>query len=369
MKVAVAGAGIFGSMVAIHLAERGWPVCLIDRQAQVMSGASRTANRLHLGFHYPRDAETARQCIAGFEGFRSAFADAVLPGHGNAYFIAREGSLTSPEQFLSFCDGLGLAYREIDPGAMRPRVENVELGISTDELMFDPEILQRLVAERLARSGVEVRLGAEVRGVARRDDGRFGLSFADGDHTFDGLVNCTYGNLNRLRAGLGLAIETRQYEYTAAPVIELADDSAASITIMDGPFFGLLPLNRTGQILLFHVEHSVIARRDRGLIDPCWLDPPTAPFATVDRAAWLSTLIEAASVYVPDLRRARVIGVREGPRMVLANAEDSDARPSIVSMPIAGYVEVFSGKVVHAMWAHAEVARLLEAGVVSPGAS
>jgi hypothetical protein len=42
---------------------------------------------------------------AGFNSFREAFAAAVLPGVFNAYFIAREDSLTSPSNFLEFVGG------------------------------------------------------------------------------------------------------------------------------------------------------------------------------------------------------------------------------------------------------------------------
>lgn len=77
-------------------------------------------------------------------------------------------------------------------------------------------------------------------------------------------------------------------------------------------------------------------------------------------------MIAASSDYVPALRDARVTGVREGMHMVLADVEDTDARPSVVNLVSPGYVEVFAGKVVHAMWAGPEVGRLLDGG--SPSA-
>ena len=88
-----------------------------------------------------------------------------------------------------------------------------------------------------------------------------------------------------------------------------------------------------------------------------------------DKTAWLETVMAAASGYVPALRDVRVTGVREGVRMVLADVEDTDARPSMVNLVGPGYVEVFSGKIVHAMWAGAEVERLLDGGHPSAPAS
>ena len=82
---------------------------LFERLPVLMQGTTSLANRLHCGFHYPRHEETARQCMRGFNSFREAFGAAILPGVFNAYFIARENSLTSPSDFLEFCGRMKLA--------------------------------------------------------------------------------------------------------------------------------------------------------------------------------------------------------------------------------------------------------------------
>ena len=157
MHIAVIGGGAFGAMTAIKLAECGQTVTLFERLPSLMQGATFNANRLHLGFHYPRDEETALQCMRGFEIFKREFSPAILPEVTNAYFIASEGSLTSPRSFLAFCRRLGLRHQEIEPDAMHPRVSNVDLGLMTDEVMFDGATLCRLMNERLAGSATHVR--------------------------------------------------------------------------------------------------------------------------------------------------------------------------------------------------------------------
>ncbi len=63
MRIAVIGGGVFGTMIAIRLAELGPSVSLLERLPALMQGTSSLANRLHFGFHYPRDEETARQTV------------------------------------------------------------------------------------------------------------------------------------------------------------------------------------------------------------------------------------------------------------------------------------------------------------------
>src|SRR5436189_923426 len=116
-------------MIGISLAAMGQAVTVFERLPDLLQGTTGQANRLPLGFHYPRDAETAWQCLRGADDFRRDFADAIVGGVRNAYFIAREGSLTSPADFLAHADRLGLRYRIVDPDDFAPTVKNASLGV------------------------------------------------------------------------------------------------------------------------------------------------------------------------------------------------------------------------------------------------
>ena len=54
--VAVIGCGIFGAEIAIRAKSLGLSVSVYEANNDILSGASaNNQNRLHLGFHYPRD--------------------------------------------------------------------------------------------------------------------------------------------------------------------------------------------------------------------------------------------------------------------------------------------------------------------------
>lgn len=356
MHIAIIGGGAFGAMTAIKLAGSGQTVTLFERLPALMQGATFNANRLHLGFHYPRDEETALQCMRGFDIFRRGFAPAILPKVTNAYFIASEDSLTSPSSFLAFCRRLGLRHQEIEPDAMHPRVGNVGLGVMTDEVMFDGASLRRLMNERLGRLGIEARVGSEVVGL-RRNSHSFEVLTQDGDRSsFDAVVNCCYADINRLTAQLDHPIQARQYEYAAVPIIELDWPKLTSITILDGPFMSLLPFGREGRYLLYHVRHSVIAEDNSFFLNSAWLDPDDSPFASVNKQKWFERLLEECCNFIPALRDCRLKGFVQGPRMVLAHQESTDARRSIVTSHEPRYVSVFAGKIDHCTWVAEEVA-------------
>ena len=345
MKIAVIGGGVFGAMTAARVAEFGETVSLFERLPALMQGTTSIANRLHKGFHYPRDEETARQCKRGFEGFREAFADAILPGVSNTYFIASEGSLTSSGDFLDFCRRMNLRYQEIDIERFQPAVKNVALGIVTDEVMYDPATLHRLLTERLRRLGVLERSGTEVVDI-RRCNHAFEVFTRSGESAcFDAVVNCCYADANRLTARLGHHVEHTQYEYVVVPIVELNLPQLVSISILDGPFMCLLPFGGASQYLLYHVDHGVIAQDKAPLLDHRWLDPETSPFASVNKQQWFEAQLAKCCEFIPDLRKSRLTGFMQRPRMVLAESEDTDARRSVVTQHEQGYISVFSGKV------------------------
>ena len=54
MKIAIIGAGFFGSTIALKLSEQH-TVHLYEKENNILNGASKVNQfRFHMGFHYPR---------------------------------------------------------------------------------------------------------------------------------------------------------------------------------------------------------------------------------------------------------------------------------------------------------------------------
>lgn len=358
-SIAVIGCGIFGAMTALRLSEKGATTAVFEKQNAPLRGASfNNQNRLHLGFHYPRDDETARQCIRGFQRFRDEFPDCVLDGFTNAYFIATEGSFVTPEQYLAFCQRMGLSHETVDLANFSPPVNQVAVGVTCNEVVYDCEILRRLVLDRLSCASIRPNFGQAVTRISR-DGARFLLEAEGRMHgPFDAVVNCTYADVNRLTEQLGHVTPKRQFEYTMVPILEW-DRPPVGITVMDGPFMTVLPFGRTGKFLLYHVAHTVVERFIGDQMPETWFDPATAPSSRVDPQTLFERMRETCSAFVPDLARARLAGFLQGPRVVLANRDSTDARPSIIQRHEDRYISVFTGKIDHCMWVADDVANIL----------
>jgi len=341
---------LFGLMSAVRLAEAGFSVHLFERHADLMKGASAWSNRLHMGYHYPRDDHTIRQCLRGYSRFKKEFEPAILKNVRNAYFISEQQSLTTPEDFVAVCRRNGLRYQIIDRNGYEPEVRNVSLGILTNEEIYSPDILRILLAERLRSAGAEISLGVAITEINRIAHRGFLLRTGASDNfTFDKVVNCTYANMNELGAPLGHPIRSPQYEYVMGAIIELDWHEPRSITILDGPFFSLLPLGAHRRYLLIHVTQSVIFNDVGTFVPTGWFQRRKPTWTQPEINKWFAELVESCSNFLPALLQARLIDVFQQPRMVLANKETTDERPSIVK-EWDGYISVFSGKGDHSLW-------------------
>lgn len=350
INVAIIGCGMFGAEIALKAKSYGLSVEVYEAKNDILSGASKNnQNRLHLGFHYPRDIETGKQSIRGFEAFKQKYAGCIQDGFLNAYFIANKGSLTSASDFLAFCELLGASYQIISPGDFPVEVRGADTGILCEEVVYDCAILRDLVWQHLRREHINVVLGERVVKIAKTGE-HYQLEFQNQAPVLaDVVVNASYGDINRLTEQLGHAVTERLFEYTAVPIIKL-DMPKVGITIMDGPFMTVLPHGKSENFLLYNVEHTLVAKDISSQMDPAWLMPESAPFASVDKVRYFEKMIALCKEYVPALERATVAGFLDGPRMVLARKEDTDARPSVVTGYDDSYFTVFAGKIDHCMW-------------------
>jgi glycine/D-amino acid oxidase-like deaminating enzyme len=359
-NVAVIGCGIFGAEIAIKASACGLTVKVLEARSDILSAASmNNQNRLHLGFHYPRDLETWRQSIRGFDAFRKYYAECIQSNFMNAYFIARSGTLTTPSLYLQFCKELGVPFQKIDVKNFPVAIRGADTGILCDEVVYDCAMLRELVRQKLRQQNVDVSLGERVTKLSKQGS-RYRLETQSNSTIFaDVVINASYADINRLTEGLGHVVDDNLYEYTAVPIIKM-NMPRVGVTIMDGPFMTVLPHGKSDNFLLYNVAQSVIASSVARLMDSRWLSPETAPFSGMDKGAFFRKMVRTCSEYMPSLGNAELVGFLEGPRMVLARKDASDARPSIVTNYDDSYFSVFAGKIDHSIWVADDLIGLLK---------
>jgi hypothetical protein len=257
----VIGGGIFGSYAALTLAKRGYSVCLVEQDSELLSRASLINQaRLHTGLHYPRSLNTAQESLSYYGKFRHRFPSAVRD-FDQIYAISRYSSKTSGEEFLEFISRLKMQVREI-PQTTFFHESTVSHAFHVEEPTFDTKELCKIFKLEIAASlNITVRLNSRVIG------GSIGNSVStthlDNGHVIsaEGIVVSAYAGINGIREMLGLEKLALSYEITD---IHLGSVSFPfrniGFTVMDGPFWSMMPFGNTNLSSLTSVGLTPLER-------------------------------------------------------------------------------------------------------------
>src|SRR4051794_17178888 len=122
--------------------------------------------RVHNGYHYPRSVLTALRSRVNYPRFVAEFRPAVDESFEKIYAVGRRFSKVTADQFYQSMKRIGADIRPAPKrlaGLFDPAyVEGVFL---TQECAFNATILKEIMAERVRRAGVEVRLNTSVNSV------------------------------------------------------------------------------------------------------------------------------------------------------------------------------------------------------------
>lgn len=326
---------------AVKLARAGFNVDLFEKEKDVLMAASGINQfRLHRGYHYPRSAETMRDCLRAEASFVKEYAQAVVAGDHHHYCIAKEGSLIHHDDFVKVCSSFNLGLVEARPAL----VNHDKIGISVrgEESRIDPDKLRQLCWQKLKSSGVNVKLKKAVTAAQLKK--------------YDFRIVATYARLNDF-----LPVSKQkdyQFELCEKPVVKLPREfNKQCLVVMDGPFMCVDPLGRTDKFILGNVVHAIhhtnIGKKpeipkkfspllNRGIIR----NPPVTNF---------KKFLESGSEFIPALAKAKHVGSMFTFRTVLPYKEKTDERPTVVTKIDPKTVTIFSGKIGNCVEAAEEV--------------
>jgi hypothetical protein len=328
MKIAIAGAGIYGATVAIRLAQHGHRVHLFDPLGIMRAASAINQYRVHAGYHYPRSAETIHEILAARSEFIETFSAAIVRNSRHYYAIPKLGSRTAPAAYEKLMSEHGLPLRICRPDWLDYGFIDVCYEVS--EQIYDPEILREVVTERIGSSGVRFEPGAF--GVEMRKD-------------YDAVVWATYG----MAHSRGL-FPWAKYQVAEKMLIELpAELKGVALVVVDGPFTGFDPYG-SSELSLFgsakHTNHWSTANPDEPVPERYGARLNGRTFERVSFTRF-EAMRSDACLAVPAAARAVYLGSRFVMRVVEDHSEDKRVLYVIDGEP--GEIHIFSGKVVSAV--------------------
>lgn len=282
----IIGAGLYGLYAAWVSAGKGQRVLVLEYDPAPFTRATYVNQaRVHMGYHYPRSLTTAVKSADYFNRFATDFSFCIHQEFEQIYAISSQFSWTSGSQFVEFCHASDIPCEEV-PVSRYFKKGMCEGAYLTREYTYDAKMLGQYFMEQLASDPhVDFIFGARIArieaiGRADKADSQLGgnqgkqrkkqweIGLEDGQTVTGGfLCNATYASANQVlskvfQSGGGeektTAAKTKAFpiKYELCEII-LCRPSAPfqkiGITVMDGPFFSIMPFGKTG----FHSLTSV----------------------------------------------------------------------------------------------------------------
>jgi glycine/D-amino acid oxidase-like deaminating enzyme len=337
----VVGGGFYGCCLALFLRGIADNVVLVEAEKDLLTRASYVNQaRIHTGFHYPRSFVTARRSLALYQRFMAEFADAVVDDFTMLYAIARSGSKVTPQRFVKMFEGMGAPIAPAsaaERALFEPRL--IADVLRCREYAFDASRLRLLLRQRLERAGVRLLNGTRVETIRpARPPAPITVTFADRPPLAAPMVfDATYGQFALQQGGNYQAIPLKYELAEIALVTPPPELAGLGVTVMDGPFFSIMPFPARGCYSLTHVRYTP---------HRAWTsrEVPALPAVPVT-SAWMHMQRDAMR-YLPALSLLQWHESLYEVKTVLLRNESDDGRPILLHRNTVhpNYMTVLGGK-------------------------
>lgn len=348
----IIGGGFYGAAIAIYLAkQRGLKrILLIERESALLTRASyNNQARVHNGYHYPRSYTTAYRSRVNLPKFVRDWPDAVKQDFTKLYAIARRNSKVTARQFERFCLEIGARIQPAESklqALFEPRL--IEAAFLVEEYAFDATKLASWAAKELEACGVQIRLKTRVTAISNGPHGGLQVTATpdrsdEDQYTSRYVFNCTYSGLNQFKGDYPGTQTKLKQEITEMALMHAPPVLAGlGITVMDGPFFSMMPFPARGLHTLSHVRYTPhLHWNDAQGIDPY------QKLSDYDQATRVDRMMRDVGRYLPSILNAKYIESLFEVKTILVKNEGDDGRPILFEkhLELLGCYSVLGGKI------------------------
>lgn len=352
------GAGIYGLYAAMRCAEAGQRILVLERDEEAVSRATYVNQaRVHMGYHYPRSKMTALKSAHYFERFCKDFAFCIKDDFDQIYATSSVLSWTNAAAFQKFCDDSKIPCKRIDEKSY------FESGLCdgaflTKEYTYDAMILKKYFLETLSKyDNVNIKYNQNITGVTKFDD-LWQVTSSGSIYLTGYILNATYAGINEIQKMMGFEPFNIKYELCEIILCKVNENlKNVGLTVMDGPFFSIMPFGKTGYHSLTSVTFTPhitsydvtptfeCQKYSKGLCSPEHLHNcnicPAKPIS-----AW-PYMMQLAKKYLNKDLEFEYVKSLYSMKPILKVAEIDDSRPTMVKVEIKKptFVSVFSGKI------------------------
>lgn len=243
----IIGAGLYGLYSAKKCGETGQRILVLERDPYAFMRATYINQaRVHMGYHYPRSYSTAIKSANYFNRFCNDFDFCLHKEFDQVYATSSHFSWTDADAFEKFCRSAGIRCDGISPNIYF-KDNMCDGAFLTTEYTYDAQILKEWYLNELAKlPNVEICYNHKPDKIIKSGD-CFQITAQDIKASTPFILNATYSGVNDIHSMLDFPLFNIKYEKCEIILCTVTEKlKNVGITVMDGPFFSLMPFGKTG---------------------------------------------------------------------------------------------------------------------------
>lgn len=355
----IIGAGLYGLYAAWVCGMKGEKVLVLEKEQDCFLRATYVNQaRVHLGYHYPRSISTAHSTARYFDQFVSQYPECINSEFYQIYATSSRFSWTSAAQFEKFSRAAQIPCGKVAVDEYF-KEGMCDGAFVTGEVTFDARVLSRcLMAEIMIFPNIEIKYNSPVTSIERvGDDYKIGTNKED-DYYAPFVLNATYACINEIIKMAGFEPFKIKYELCEVILCKVNDELRdIGLTVMDGPFFSIMPFGKTGlhsltsvaftphetcyeELAKFKCQEQTEGKCRPGFLCNC-NDCPVHP-----ESAW-DYMSKLAQKYMLDKYKFEYVKSLYSIKPILTASDVDDSRPTCIKEHSQGptFVSVLSGKI------------------------
>ena len=354
----ILGAGLYGLYAAEKCGGAGQRVLVLEKDPGPFLRATYINQaRVHMGYHYPRSYSTAIKSAHYFQRFCRDYDFCLLRQFDQVYATSAHFSWTNAAEFRRFCAAAHIRCDDVAPSKyFNPG--QCDGAFLTTEYTYDANILKEHFLKRIAGMENVTVLYSRKPDSIEQAGGVWRVKAGDVRAEAPFLLNATYAGVNEVHAMLGFEPFKIKYELCEIILCTVSDAlKNTGITVMDGPFFSIMPFGRTGYHSLTAVAFTPhltsydglpafdCQAKSGGRCRPGGLancnDCPAKP-----ASAW-PQMSQLARKYLKEEYAFAYAGSLFSMKPILKASEIDDSRPTVIRRysDAPAFVSVLSGKI------------------------
>ena len=261
----IIGAGFYGLYAALFCAKKGQKVTVLELEPAPFTRATYINQaRVHMGYHYPRSLSTAMKSANYFKRFVEDYSFCIHSAFRQIYATSSNFSWTDAKEFKKFCKDAGIPCETLSTDNYFK--EGVCDGaFLTEEYTYDAHIMRDYLLEELAKyPNAELRFHREIRHIVKESDCYTVTCQAEDKEEYyraPFVLNATYASVNQIlnlvESGERMTDFNIKYELCEIILCRVSEElHDLGLTVMDGPFFSIMPFGKTGYHSLTSVSFT-----------------------------------------------------------------------------------------------------------------